>query len=300
MNRIFLKTLCAISLCALLLSGCANTKDNVQNTNNDNIQTNQNHQVDIGETTPLFENNNLISALALAFEKDASQITADDCLKVRYLAVGKDTESTYTLYTGFEDYSIAYFTEIVKPQEEQNPENLMEYVKVVPLSYSEEDRFENDLKLFKNVEIFEFYDIKISDVSFLNSFDNLYYGYFNGNGITDISSLEGFNPSTLRELDFTGNTINDWSALMHIADKVIVNYSSQTFTADDGTEFKIPSIIYLSDLTKSQKAENTQTDTSSDDVQENAGDNAKVPADTSEEPKVEFEGDIDWSVLFDD
>lgn len=273
MNIKIFKTLAAFSLCAILLCSCSNKSAKSSNVTQNNIDVAQNNN----EAYVKFENQSFAKAFGEALKKSAYTITENDCLSVKYIAVGKDDVKNFSLYIGFDDYSTAYFNELEKG-ENADPTSLLDYISSAPLQYSDKDIFDNDLKLFKNVEIFELYDIKLYDISFLKDMPELYYGYFMNNGITDISALSDFNPEFLRELDFTGNNISDWEPLMHISDKIIVNYSTQEFTSEDGQSYSIPFTTYLSDLNKSIVEQDENSDT----------------------PEAYFDESINWGSLFDD
>lgn len=168
-----------------------------------------------------FENINLFEAFANAIGVEPENITQNDIDKVHYIAVGPEGEDMYTVYIGYVDYVDICFSDI---EEDKIMSALNEVVMISEFVYDEENDTMEDLAKFKNVEIFEIYDVKVSDVSFVKAYNDLVLGYFNTNGITDISALEGYNPESLAELDFTGNSISDWSPLYHIKEKVIVFY----------------------------------------------------------------------------
>lgn len=224
-----------------------------------------------------FSNANLEKSLKTALGKET--LTLDDIQSVKYLAIGPDNQTEYSLYVGLSDYADAYFAELQKP--EASAENLTKYVKSAKITCDDKDTYE-DLGKFSSIEIFEYYNIPIKDVSFIKSYTNLYYGYFNANGITDVSSLSDFAPKTLQELDFTGNSIADWKPLEHIKDKVIVLYTTENVTNDDGSTSVVPKNIMLKDLLDGEKITSDSSDKS------------------AEEKAKEQSQDIDWSVLFGD
>lgn len=284
MNIKFLKILAALSLCALLFCSCSpkNNGNGVTDKQENNAGNTENQADAETEITGAvsFENSDFAAAFAKTLGKETKEITESDCESVKYLALGKDSDGSFSLYVGFDDYSKAYFAELEK--ETPDPSGLVQYVSIQTIDASQDAGFDKDLALFTGIEIFEIYDVKISDVSFVNSYGNLYYGYFSNNGITDVSSLSEYDPETLRELDFTGNDISDWEPLMHISTKVIVKYSSQTFTDSDGNPVTFSDTTYLSDLGK--EGENTDSSDNS----------------SSDENQIQFSGDIDWSALFDE
>ncbi len=268
-----------ISICATTLLSCGKPQEKIDSIVQDNVIENNDVAFE-----PILQSQGLAKALSTVFSKDENSITTEDCESVRFLSVGKGADGKLTLYAGFEDYSKAYFAELEKG-ENADALSLMDYVKTSPISLSDADNISNDLSLFKNVEVFELYDIKIQDISFIKSMENLYYGYFKNNGITDISALSDYNPSVLRELDFTGNVISDWTPAEHIKDKIIVNYSVQSFTLEDGNKIEIPMVIYLNDFLAQTQKQNTDTVQTDNE-------------DSSSDGKTASDGQIDWSVLF--
>lgn len=168
-----------------------------------------------------FENEKLFEAFANAVGVAPSEITKEDIDKVHYIAVGPESSDMYTVYIGHVDYVDICFSD-TEPDELM--EKLNEVVMISEFRYDENTDTLMDLGNFENVEMFEIYDVRIDDVSFVKEYENLILGYFKNNGITDVSSLSDYNPTSLAELDFTGNSIADWSPLDHIKEKVIVFY----------------------------------------------------------------------------
>ncbi len=181
-----------------------------------------------------FENVNLFAALANAIGVEPAKITQSDIDDVHYISLSKEDSGTYTLLIGHVNYVDLCFSE-----EADQPgiiEKLNKIVMASDFAYDVEKDSLSDLAKFKNVEMFEIYDVKISDVSFIKEYKGLTFGYFKNNGITDVSSLADYNPESLYELDFTGNEISDWSYLEHIKEKVIVFYGSNGFKDENGDD----------------------------------------------------------------
>ncbi len=293
-----MKFLAAMLIVCACLSACSSDLPKIKDLQADKKPV-QNTQIQVNRS--VFENDDFAQAFASILNKSEKDITKEDCKSVRFISVGYNEKDVLTLYIGFEDYSDAYFSEVEKG-EAADAFSLMDYVKSAPIDLAEESDISKDLLLFENVEVFELYDVKIHDVSFLNSMQGLYYGYFRNNGITDLSALSGFAPPTLRELDFTDNDIQDWTPVMHIVESIIVNYSVQTFTDADGNKIDIPNTVYLTDL-----LETNSHDPSSDNSQEteDTGDTGEE-TDSGEgdgnssdaESEIVFDEEIDWSVLF--
>ncbi len=228
-----------------------------------------------------FENLRLLAGVANALGKTTAEMTQQDIDSVKYLASGPETTGDYTVYVGLMEYAVAYANEMLK--EEPSYETLNNLVKMSIIKFDENDTFA-DLAKFGNIEIFEYYNIPVSDVSFVKAYDRLAFGYFNNNGITDVSSLADYNPETLRELDFTGNNITDWSPLEHIKKKVIVHYETQVVTDDNGKQMYIPFVLTLEEkLEQDEQAAQTE--------------NAEQPGEEQEEEFI-FSAD-DFESLFD-
>ncbi len=169
-----------------------------------------------------FENEKLFHAFANAIGKNPFEVTQADVDKVHYIAVGPEGENAHSVFVGHVDYVDMCFSE-----EASNPDfmsKLNEVVMISEFNYDIENDTLSDLGNFKNIEMFEIYNVNIDDVSFIKEYSNLALGYFNNNGITDVSSLEGYNPKSLIELDFTNNDIEDWTPLYPIKEKIIVYY----------------------------------------------------------------------------
>lgn len=172
-----------------------------------------------------FENPSLFHAFANAIGKSPKDVTQKDIDDVHYIAIGPEDGGKQALYVGHIDYVDLCMSEAAT--QENILEQLNELVMMSYLEYSDGDSFA-DLNKFKNVEMFEIYDINVGDVSFVANYDKLIFGYFRNNGITNLSPLSDYNPESLAELDFTGNNISDWSPVMNIKDKVLVSYNLST------------------------------------------------------------------------
>lgn len=194
-----------------------------------------------------FENNKLFHAFANAIGKKPQEVTQEDVYKVHYIALGPGENYEHSLFVGYVDYVDMCLTK--QADDKDFSSKLSEKVMMSEFEYNENDSL-SDLGQFKNVEMFELYDVKISDVSFMKNYNNLICGFFGNNGITDISVLEGYNPSSLAELDFTGNEISDWTPVEQIKDKIIVFYDMasgfritlESFLEQTQTPEKIPKI----------------------------------------------------------
>ena len=239
-----------------------------------------------------FTNEKLFEAVANAMDVNPWDMTQEDIDKIHYIGLGPDTENTYTVFVGYVDY-----VELCLSEASEDPglmSMLNDVVMISEFNYNIETDTLSDLANFKNLEMFEIYDVSIDDVSFVNAYDNLIYGYFNNNGITDVSSLADYAPESLIELDFTGNDISDWTPLEHIKEKVLVVYDLNTgffLTLDEYLKQKENPVVV-------EPQETLPEETTGEDVQEDAESDTAIE---DEQPVLVDENGnpADFSSLFD-
>ena len=285
----------SVLLCGLVLMCACTQKEEIKEDKNtvsvENSGAGETVKEDKTEVNPLgFENVSFFEAVAKCLEKEPADVTQEDVMSIHYLAVGPEGDGTITVYVGLVDYvdhalshdaTVESLVPFVKKAVVENPVGLAA-----------------DLGRFSNIEIFEYYDVAIEDVSFVNNYHQLIMGYFDTNGITDVSPLADYNPETLHELDFTGNNIEDWTALEHIQDKVIVNYSLQNMTDEDGNEVQVPFITMLSEVLGKEEQQEVQIQQETvEQTDEQNDENVSQQQPENEEPEVTY-SDIDWSALF--
>lgn len=285
----------SVLLCGIVLMCACTQKEEIKEDKNpvsvENSDAGETVKEDKTEVNPLgFENVSFFEAVAKCLEKEPADVTQEDIMSIHYLAVGPEGDGTITVYVGLVDYvdhalshdaTVESLVPFVKKAVVENPVGLA-----------------SDLGRFSNIEIFEYYDVAIEDVSFVNNYHQLIMGYFDTNGITDVSPLADYNPETLHELDFTGNNIEDWTALEHIQDKVIVNYSLQNMTDEDGNEVQVPFITMLSEVLGEEEQQEVQIQNETvEQTDEQNDENVSQQQPENEEPEVTY-SDIDWSALF--
>ncbi len=217
-----------------------------------------------------FKNEKLFHAFANAIGKKPEEVTQPDIDKIHFVAVGPEKDFDYSLFVGYIDYVDLCFSEEAKGSDFS--QKLSDKLMMSELEYDIENDSLLDLGNFKNIEMFEIYDVNIEDVSFVKNYNRLIYGFFRNNGITDISALEGYNPETLHELDFTGNEITDWKPVEQIKDKIIVFY-------DMASEFRVT----LESFLEQTKVSETLPEVLEENKDAAASD---VGADTKEEFKI--------------
>lgn len=293
MKKNVIKFIVAV-LCGLVMLCACTQKEEIKEDKNpvsvENSDAGETVKEDKTEVNPLgFENVSFFEAVAKCLEKEPADVTQEDVMSIHYLAVGPEGDGTITVYVGLVDYvdhalshdaTVESLVPFVKKAVVENPVGLAA-----------------DLGRFSNIEIFEYYDVAIEDVSFVNNYHQLIMGYFDTNGITDVSPLAEYNPETLHELDFTGNNIEDWTALEHIQDKVIVNYSLQNMTDEDGNEVQVPFITMLSEVLGEEQQEVQIQQETVEQTDEQNDENVSQQKPENEEPEVTY-SDIDWSALF--
>ena len=230
-----------------------------------------------------FENEKFFHAVANAIGKEPFEMTMEDIENVHYVAVGPEGELGHTVYIGYVDYVDACFSE-----GEDIMQKLNDVVMVSEFSYDKNTDTLSDLGNFKNVEMFEIYDVAIDDISFIKEYETLIFGYFKNNGITDVSCLADYNPETLVELDLTGNDIADWTPLYPIKEKVTVFYGES-----DG----MPVILTLEDMLNQKNGEQSGEEQNDEQQKESE------PEETTPEEVPVFVDEngeqVDFSSLFD-
>lgn len=189
------------------------------------IQKTDEQQLSAAAAALGFENTNFFAAVANALGVQPSEVTQQDIDNVHYITLGPCDGYDNSVFIGYIDYVDYCLSDAAYGPDFQETAN--NYLLKSEFVFNEGDSL-NDLKKFKNIEIFEIYNTKIEDVSFVGEYSKLCFGYFARNGITDVSALSDYNPESLRALDFTGNEISDWSPLEHIKEKVYVFYDIKT------------------------------------------------------------------------
>lgn len=276
------KILTIIVVAALLFvfAACADKKENqdfTPNTKNDIAKEQEETEKEVKQkeepfdiNNPLgFENERLYNAVCYALMKDPTLVTQEDILNVKYLSIDLEDNGEYTVLVGLSDYIDAYFELVNNPDDTEIYKKLISLTRKASFENDEQDVF-SDIAKFTKVNVFEYYDIPINDVSFLKNLNELYFGYFNSNGITDVSALSDYNPKTLRELDFTGNDIEDWSALEDIKDKVIVHYSVKEYDNGKGEKIQVPFELRLSEKIEQDKQQKDKEENQSQQQKEQA------------------------------
>ncbi len=211
-------------------------------------------------TSPIMANQDFADALSEAFGKTEASITEEDMAQVKYLELSYDaTNKAYMLAVGYDDFIAAYdeYNEKVDnlAEGETAPEaTFTDLAKMVTFEGDEESDL-SDVKFFTGVDTISLSSIPVTN-EYIGTLTNLRKGYFYSCGITDVSGFANLDLTKIEELDLTGNTITDWTALNSISDKVIVaNY--YTVEADEeGKQTLVPVTQTLTQYNEEQaKAE---------------------------------------------
>ena len=258
----------------------------------------------------LLENQNFAKALSEVTGKTPLAISENDLAAVKYLEMSYDsTNKQYSLAVGYDDFMAEYTKQLeansaddaasdeTAADENTDAENtaadtsadntadtandtsndnantdsvdLSTLVKSAVFKGTEDDVFA-DLKYFTGVETISVYGVKFpADFDFA-VYKNLTRGYFGNAGITTVEKFAGLDLENIVSLDFSGNTIEDWSALESISDKVTV-FSGYTIEADDDGNYQyVPYTQTLTDYLKEQADSADNADESADNADENA------------------------------
>lgn len=225
------------------------------------------------------ENQDFATALSEVFGKSARSVSEEDLAGVKYLELYHDTESDICgLAIGDEEF-IAKYNEAMASEDAENADTSYYDLAKSATFEADDDMVFADLKYFTGVEALNLNMVTIEDASVIGQFKNLKRGSFASCGITDVSAFASLNLDAIEELNFSGNTISDWTALEAIADKVIVNSSYSVEMDEDGNYTLVPVEITLADQLAEEEAENAEGE--------------EAEAENSEEGDAEAEGEND-------
>lgn len=240
-------------------------------------------------TSKIMANQNFADALSAAFGKTEASITEEDMAAVKYFELSYDsTNKTYMLALGYDDFVKAYdeYNEKVENLAEGETAPQADFADLVKIATFEGDEKSDlsDIKFFTGVDTISLSSVPVTN-EYIASLTNLRKGSFYSCGITDVTGFASLDLAKIEELDFTGNTISDWSPLNSISDKVIV--SSYSFgTDEDGNITLIPEAQTLTqyneelakaeeEAAKAETAEGTET-TEGTETEETAEPEAKT------------------------
>ena len=234
------------------------------------------------------ENQDFATALATAFDKDARKVSQNDLASVKFLEIVNygDAAAVTLGDKAFVDAYDKYMAEVDAAQkaEEAGEENIPEVsnLNTSSLRFGEfevkDDALNlNDIKYFTGVENIALSGVEF-DVNGLESLKNLRKANFSGCGLTNdalkiLSSK--LDLANVEELIFMGNSIDDWSPLESISDKVILQSYGYTLT-EDGQLQMVPNEQTLTEYFEEKAAteeNNEELSVESEEVAEETAEN---------------------------
>ncbi len=234
------------------------------------------------------ENADFATALGQAFDKAVRKVSAEDLAGVKYVELYNDGENG-SVFVGYDDFVEQYekYTaevEAAQAAEEAGEEEIPEITTEHPVNLAKGGAFEgaeeitlNDIKYFTGAEIVSCSNVLLDKES-LGGFKNLRKANFSYCGIDneDLAAFaSGLNLEQVEELVFMGNSVDDWSPLESISDKVILQ--SYGYTIDDEGQLQLTS------------NEQTLTEYLEEKAEAEAEEAAKAEAESSEEATEESE-----------
>lgn len=233
------------------------------------------------------ENQDFASALSQAFGKSARSVSAEDMAKVKYVEIANDGENG-SVFLGYEDFIEQYDKYIAEVEAAQAAEEAGEEVPEIkaehPVSLAKSGTFEadeeitlNDVKYFTGAEVISLTSVGV-DAEALGQFGNVKKAYFSYCGIDNeaVATLaEGLNLEQVEELVFMGSSVDDWSPLESISDKVTIQSYGLQMT-EDGQYTVVPQEQTLTEYLEA-KAE----------AEAKAAEEAKAEAETTPEAEAE-------------
>ncbi len=200
----------------------------------------------ITSKSALFENQDFARGFAKALDKLAINLDYSDFENAKYLEIQYNSQtSEYSLSIGYDDFDAEYEKQVAASENTEETTTTEETVDLSTLVKSATFVSKNpithdDIRKFTGVKTLSLGGITLSDITFVENLKGLTRGYFNTCGITDISPFATLDLENIKELDFTGNEISDWSALESISDKVLVQNSYTIEVTEDGQYQLVP------------------------------------------------------------
>ena len=197
------------------------------------------------------ENADFATALGQAFEKSVRKVSAEDLAEVKYVELYNDGENG-SVYLGYDDFVEQYEKYTAEVEAAQVAEEAgLEAAEITtehPVYLAKAGMFEgaeeltlNDVKYFTGAEILSITNVAF-DAKELSEMKNLREASFSYCGF-DNENLAAFaekiNLEQIEELVFMGYSVDDWSPLESISDKVILQ--SYGYTIDDQGQLQMTS-----------------------------------------------------------
>lgn len=220
------------------------------------------------------ENQDFATALATAFDKDARKVSQDDLSGVKYVEIYNDGSNT-SVFLGYDNFVEQYKKYVAEVEarteaEEAGAEELPEITTEHPAALAINGSFEtdsdeelvlNDIKYFTGAEIVSFSGISF-DAAAMSQYKNLKEASFTYCSLTneDLAAIAGsIDLTKIEKLTFMGNSIDDWSPVESISDKVTI--ASYGYTIDENGQLAMTSneqtlTEYLAAQAEAENAEN--------------------------------------------
>lgn len=182
-------------------------------------------------------NQDFAAALSENLGKAPAFIKEEDLAAIEFISANYDANSgVCTVITGKDGLAEIYLEYLDKADagedvSEYNFDDLINY------SYFETDEkpLMDDVKYFTGAKIAEFYSVKFTDSSVFSGLTSLVEASVDTCGLTEVAGFAGLNAENVRQISLNNNSIEDWSPLDYIQDKVIVSASYYIEPAEDGT-----------------------------------------------------------------
>lgn len=197
------------------------------------------------------ENADFATALGQAFDKSVRNVSAEDLAGVKYVELYNDGENG-SVYLGYDDFVEQYEKYVAEVEAAEEAEKAGEEVPEIttehPVSLAKGGVFEgaeeitlNDIKYFTGAEILSCSNVLLDKES-LGGFKNLRKANLSYCGLDneDLAAFaSGLDLEKVEELVFMGNSVDDWSPLESISDKVTLQ--SYGYTIDDEGQLQMTS-----------------------------------------------------------
>lgn len=243
----------------------------------------------------LFEDQKFAEAIAKDLGKAPAFLKESDLAGVKYLGVSYDGSETVTVATGDDKFVDTYNEYVTKSEagEDVSSYDFTKLVKTTTYTFKgEEAPVIDDLKLFTGVRNIDIAGIHVTDSSVFAGMTGFENASFMSCGLTEVAGFAGIDTEKLVKLTLTGNTIEDWSPLDAVADKVIVS-SGYTFTPSEDGTIDFNNMTYTETTLTEHYAKKAQEETNADDntdetdantdTTDDTADNADAPADNADE-----------------
>ncbi len=174
----------------------------------------------------LFDNQKFAAALSQNIGKAPAFVKQEDLASVKYLSVMYDADGKqYSLLTGGSDFIDMYEDYNAKTEAGENTDD-MEFSAFIKDTYfkgTEKDVLD-DIRYFTGLEMIELSGVKVTDSSVFAGMKDLVTANIYQSGITEVEGFTGLDAEKVDKITIMENgAVTDWSPLLYLQDKVIVN-----------------------------------------------------------------------------